>query len=402
MLYFSELRKRAVYTEDNIYVGKLEDIIFQVSETPLISKLVVMSTYKEKLIIPASFIQSINLKIILAKDYITTVLEENELHIAKNLLDKQIIDLRGNKIVRVNDIVLIQDKGNLYVVGVDIGLMGIFRWLGFEKYISNITRLFKIQLTTKLLSWADIQPLELVQGKVRLRKKEDKLKRIRPEDLADYLEETNVINARKFLGILEDTKAASVITSLNINYQTALFKNFKPEKAAKFISLIDPDDAVDVLLTLSLRRREQLLNILSSDKKHELIRLLNISKIPIGNLITTQFFSVTSDETVRSTRQLIKDATQNFTLLYHVYVVNKANQLVGVFNLHELLLHDDDEPIIKFMVQNVIVAHLTTPRELVKKRMLKYELKGMPVIDDNKQILGIITLLSVIKSSENA
>lgn len=399
MLYFSELRGKAIYTEDKIYVGKLEDLIFQVSETPLISKLVVMSSFKEKLIIPVFYLLSINSDIILAKDYITSDLEENELHVAKNLLDKQIIDLRGNKIVRVNDIV-IQDKGKLYVSGVDIGLMGIFRWLGIEKYLIKLYRLFKIQSTSKLLSWADIQPLELVQGKVRLRKKEDKLKRVRPEDLADYLEETNVINAKKFLGILEDSKAADVITNLNINYQTALFKHFKPEKAAQFISLIDPDDAVDVLLTLSIRRREQILNMLSSDKKHEIIRLLNISKTPIGNLITTQFLSITSDETVRSTKQLIKDTTQNFTVLYYIYVVNKTNQLVGVFNLHELLLHDDDEPIIKFMIQNVIVAHLTTPRELVKKRMLKYALKGVPVIDDNKQILGIITLLNIMKSTE--
>lgn len=398
MLYFSELKKKKVYTEDNIYVGELEDLIFLASETPIISKLIIRTNLKEKLIIPSGYIININSELVITKNYIISDLEENELHVVKNLLDKQIIDLKGNKIVRVNDIILQQDKKTLYVMGVDIGLMGIFRWFGFEKLLAKISRLIGIQPTSKLLSWADIQPLELATGKVKLRKKEDKLKKVRPEDLADYLEKTNVINARKLLGILDDPKAADVISSLNINYQTALFKHYKPEKAAKFINLIDPDDAIDVLLTLSLKRRENILNLLSNEKKHELMKLLNISKNQVGSYITSQYLTVTSDEIVKSTLLLIKNSTSHFATLEYIYVVNKINQLVGVFNLHELLLQDKDTPIYKFMIQNVIVTHLTTPKELVLKKMIKYEIKAIPVIDDNKQILGIINLYDIAKS----
>lgn len=389
MIYFSELKGKAVYTEDNILVGKLEDLIFLVTETPLITKLVLRSVFKERLIVSTEFLKNLNEVIFIAKEYITATLEENELYIMKNLLDKQIIDLKGNKIVRVNDII-IQEKGSLYVSGVDIGLLGIVRWFGMEKLINKFLSYFKQQLSSKFLSWADIQPLELVQGKVKLKQKEDKLKSIRPEDLADYLEETNVINARKFLGILDDIKAADVISSLNINYQTALFKHFRPEKAAKFITLIDPDDAVDVLLTLSPKKREIILNNVSSEKKHDIIRLLNLSKNPIGNLVTTQFCVVRSDETVRSTEQKVKNTTQDFPSLEYIYVINESNQVVGVVSLHELLVHNLDEQIYKFMHQNVIVTHLTTPKEIVLKRMIKYSLQSIPVINDEKHILGII------------
>jgi magnesium transporter len=389
MLYFSELKGKKIFTEDNILVGRLEDLIFLVAETPLITKLVIRSVFKERLVVSTSFLKNLNGNIIIAKEYITTDLEENELYIMKNLLDKQIIDLKGNKIVRVNDII-IQEKGTLYVSGVDIGLLGIVRWFGIEKLLNKIFSYFRFQLSSKFLSWGDIQPLELVQGKVKLKKKEDKMKKIRPEDLADYLEETNVVNARKFLGILDDTKAADVISSLNINYQTALFKHFSPEKAAKFVVLVDPDDAVDVLLTLSSKKREMILNCVTSEKKHEIIRLLNLAKNPIGNLVTTQFCVVRSDETVRITEQKIKKTTQDYPSLIYIYVVNELNQLVGVISLHELLIHDLDEQIYKFMTQNVIVTHLTTPKEIVLKRMIKYSLQTIPVINDDKQILGII------------
>ena len=116
------------------------------------------------------------------------------------------------------------------------------------------------------MSWADIQPLELIRGNVKLRKRE-KLEKIRPEDLADYLEKTNVINARKFLKILDTEKAAEVIGNLNINYQTALFKNFHTDKAAKLISFLDPDEAVDVLLTLSKKTGRSVGKIKPKDKR---------------------------------------------------------------------------------------------------------------------------------------
>ncbi|MDO8611079.1 MAG: CBS domain-containing protein, partial [bacterium] len=380
---------KKVYTEDNVLVGRLEDLIFVATENPFITKLVVRSTYKEKLIIPSEYLERMNENITIVKEYIVVDLEENELFVEKNLLDKQIIDLKGNKIVRVNDIAL-QDKGPLYVSGVDIGILGIVRWFGFELTIMRLLNFMHISLASQFLSWGDIQPLELVHGKVKLRKLEDKLKSIRPEDLADYLEKTNVNNARKFLKILDDEKAAAVMSNLNINYQTLMFKHFKPDKAAKFISLIDSDEAVDVLLTLTSKKRELILNELSLQKKQEIISLLNLSNNPIGEMITTQFLTVKSDFTVRMVINKIRNETGHFAFLDYVYVVNSENQLVGVINLHELILQNYETAIYKIMVQNVIVAHLTSPKEIVIKKMLKYKLDALPIINENKHIVGVV------------
>ncbi len=394
MIYFSELQGKKVKTEDNVDVGKLDDIIFLASETPSVTKLVVRGSLKENLIIPIVHLKRINDSVIITKDYITSNLEENELHLVKNLLDKQIIDLKGNKIVRVNDVAL-QDKNELYIAGVDVGLLGILRWLKIESALNHLLNVFNINLTSQFLSWGDIQPLELVRGKVKLRKKEERLQRIRPEDLADYLEKTNVTNVGKFLRILNEKRAAEVIEKLNLNYQAALFRHYKPDKAAKLISFIEPDDAVDILLTLSARRREEIIKNLPEEDRKKLGHLMKYSTTPIGNILTTEFITVLPDNSVREVIDKIKKETADFSLLNNIYTVNKQNQLIGVFNLHELLMQNLDTPVYRFMLQNVMVLQLTTPVEIALHRMIKYNLQSLPVVDKNKSILGVVTSLKI-------
>lgn len=396
MIYFSELKGKDVSTEDNVKVGKLDDLIFLASENPRITKLVVEDLSGNKINISIDHVKKINSNVLINKNYSISELEENELFLLKNIQDKQIIDLKGNKVVRVNDVVL-QDKNGLYVSGVDISLLGIFRWLKLEKYFHKLANFVNYRPISQFLSWADIQPLELARGQVRLKKEEQKLEKLRPEDLADYLEKTNVVNTRKILKILDKKFAADVIRSLNINYQTSLFKYFTPEIAAKFISLIDPDEAVDIILTQSPKKREQIIRLLGESKKTEINHLLKLSNTPIGELITTEYLTVSPEETVKSVITKVRRDSADFFTLLNIYVVNKDNQLIGVFNIHELLLQDDNTQVYKFMIQNVIVVHLTTPVEIVIRKMFKYHLLHLPVIDISKKIQGIITMVDVDK-----
>lgn len=391
MLYFSEIRGKKVLTEDQIEIGHLEDIVFITEDTPLVTKLVIRDRLKEKIYIPIEFLKNINNKIFIYKSYITSDIGENELYVLKNLLDKQIIDLRGDKVVRVND-VAIQNIPNCYIAGVDIGLLGILRNFKLDNLLIWITGLLNIKLSSRFLSWAEIQPLELSRGHVKLRKREDKMTKLRPEDLATYLEETNISNVKRILNILDEEKAANVISNLNINYQTVLFRHFIPEKAAKVLSMIDPDNAVDILLTLSKKRQDEILKFVSDYQKKKITYLIKYSTTPIGELITSEYITVNSDDKVRKVIDKIKKETHDFFYLNTIYVVNTGNQLVGVFNLHELLLQDLDTPVYKFMIQNVLVIHLTTPREIALNKILKYKLQALPVIDDEKKIIGIVTL----------
>lgn len=401
MIYFSELKGKKVVTTDGVEMGYLKDFIFLASENPKVTKLIVRSQSLEPIIIPTSYIDRVGEEIKIYKSYLSAPLEENELYVAKNLMDKQIIDLVGHKVVRVNDVTFqettISGFYELTVLGVDIGLLGIFRWFKLEDVLLKVLGKFNIKVSSQFLSWGDIAPLELARGSVKLKKKEEKLRNIRPEDLADYLEHTNVVNTRKFLKLLDDQKAAGVLNSLNLNYQAEIFRIYKPEKAASLLTLLDSDTAVDIILTLPAKKREQILEYLPEREKKEIAHLLKFSKTQIGNLLSNEFMVVFPDNLVVEVFEKIKSETKDFGLLYNIYVVNSNNQLIGVFNIHELVLQKPDTSVYKFMNQNVIFVYLSTSPEIALKKMIKYWLNTLPVVDDRKNIIGIVTTVSLLK-----
>lgn len=396
MLYFSELENKKVVTTDGIVIGKLDDLIFLLSGKPRLTKLVVR-TPNGKLIISTESLQKLGKVIRIAKYFIQTELEENELYVKRNLLDKQIIDISGNKIVRANDVIL-QEQINLnsnayesFVFGVDIGPLGILRRLHIENVVLKSLRFVGIHIVSKFLSWGDIQPLDLMRGSITVRKEESKLQNMRPEDLADHLEKTNEQNIKRFLKLLDSEFAVKVISSLNLNYQRDLFKTWRPQKSVAVLEKMESDTAVDILLSLSKKRRMELIRIMSPARRQTILDLFALAKTPIGGRLSSEFFTVGPTETVHSVIKKMRKETDEFALLAAIYVINQKNQLIGVFNPHELILQDDDVPVYKFMKQNIVSVQLKTPLEVVVKKILKYRLSCVPVLDGNQQIIGIIT-----------
>jgi len=397
MLYFSELENKKVVNQKGKYFGNLVDLIFLHQDPPNVTKFIIKTPHKTLQSFPPNAIKNINSAITISQIPNDIISVDNEVSLVKSLLDKQIIDLIGNKVVRVND-VIIQDRPVLMISGIDIGLRGILRRLGLSKIISMFMYESRLKIPETFLSWADIQSLEFGQGTIKLRHREEKLARIPAEDLADYLERTTFKNTKRFLTTVSDEQAAEIFSQLNINFQTHVFSSLDKEKIATFIKLMDPDEAADILLTVSNKKRDSVMNELSEEKQHELRHLMNLSSTPVGDLLTTEFITVPSTSTIRDVVNIIKKETNDFSFLTNVYVINNQMHLVGVFSLHEILLQNIDAPVYKFMVQNPIVIYLTTPVDLVIKKLLKYRISCLPVVDKHRHMLGIVSIDDV---SEN-
>ena len=390
MIYFSQILNKEVLTEDQIKVGYLDDLVFLSKETPIVTKILI-KTKKEKFLVPIDFLVKINKQIYIKKNYEETSLSENELYILRNLLDKQIIDIKGNKLVRINDVVLQKEKNDWYVLGVDVGILGILRRLGLSCLGEKILAILRLRLSSQFLSWAEIQPLELARGEVRLKREEKKLSKLRPEDLADYLEQTSINNIQKILPLFDEKLAARVIADLNINYQVGFFQRMLPKKAVSILKLLDSDEVVDILLFLSKKRRESIIGLLPKEKQKEISYLLSVhERGKIGDYLSLEYLAVSPSKTVLEVKNLIKKETADFYFLPYVYVVNEKKQLIGVFSLHELLLQADANFVYKFMNQNLITVHLTTSIDLALRKMIKYKITALPVIDKEKRLLGIV------------
>ena len=398
MLYFSELKGKRVVTENGVTLGKLDDLIFLTENQPTVTKLVVSGHAEAPYLIPTNFLKRLNTTICVSDSFAIEPLSENEMYVSKNVLDQQIIDIKGNKVVRVNDVAIqdipaqIDKPPQMVIAGVDIGIVGILRWFGADETFGRLLRLMGKTVTSQFLSWADVQPLQLVRGQVVLKKEEKKLAKLRPEDLADHLETMSMRGVTRMLDLMDENLASSVVENLNITYQQNLFKQFAPDRSAKLIEHMDADEAVDILLSLTDKRRLNIMSVLSPMKQAEINELMALSSTPIGGLITKKFFAANPNETAGTIRNRIRKETNLSDNILYVYGVNGNRQLVGVANLHELLVQASDTPLYRFMNTSLIVLHLTTPMKIAARRMFKYKLEALPVIDDNKHILGIVLL----------
>lgn len=383
-------------SSDGKRIGRLTDLLFLASGQPFITKLTIASR-GQIVTVPTTSVNVFNGGITLSSGYQTSDAAENELSVRTHLLDQQIIDIKGNKVVRVND-VAIQEKPYLVVAGVDVGVLGIARWLHVEQLLNRGLARFGKTATSDFLAWENIQPVELSRGKVVLKREETKLTKLRPEDLADHLERLSLKNLTKILDLLPNEYEADVIQNLNINHQRLLFRSIKAEHAAHVLSRVDPDEAVDILLSLSPKRREAIRAVLPPAAAGPIDHLMTLSKTDIGGLATSNFFTARPEESAGNLRRRIRSETSAATPLVYVYVINKNSELVGVCNLHELMLQDTDAPAYKFMVPNVVPVYLTTPPEIALTKMIKYKLYALPIINQKRHMLGIVTIDDLIET----
>lgn len=399
MLYFAELSGKPVVSSDGTCIGRVHDFSFLAADQPLITKICVKSQVG-LLTIPITSVKTISdRQILLSPNHESVEPTEQELSVRTHLLDQQIIDIKGNKVVRVNDVV-IQQKPYYVIAGVDVGILGIARWLDVEKYLNKLLSLFGKTVTSDFLSWDDVQPIELSRGTVKLKREETKLTRLAPEDLADHLERLSVKNLTKILDLLPSEFEADVIQNLNVGRQRDLLRNLKPQKAADILSRIDPDEAADILLSLSEKRRATIMPFFSDDAKAPIEYLVSLSKTDIGDLATNEYATADPEELAGKVKARLKSLAGKLSQLSYVYVVNKKRELVGVFNLQELLEQDADMPVYKFMVPNLVVISLTTPKELALKKMIKYKLYALPIITEKREILGLVTIDDLLETME--
>ena len=395
MLYFSELYKEKVFTESKEYIGKLEDLLFLAHETPLITKFIIKTKNNKTITVPSQYVKKNGIGFILKNDYTTKERADNEFSLLYQLQDQQIVDIDGAKIIRVNDVSIHEIP--FAISGIDIGVLGIFRWIGLAKPLLSLLHRLKISYTSDFIAWSEIDPQQVESGRIVLKSEQEKLNKLHPEDLAEHLEHANIQNVLRSLKVMDEEMSARVIADLNVDYQREIFKRFSPEHAGEILSLIGPDEAVDVLLSLDHDRREEILKHIAKGKKGAVTHLLHLAKTPIGHLMSTEYVAVASDMTVREVIEKIRKETGDYSELEYVYCVNKDDQIVGVETLHELLQQKLDTPFYRFMNQNLILGRLTTPKEIALRRMVKYSIYALPIVDENRKLLGVVSLQSVVE-----
>jgi magnesium transporter len=384
-------------TVDDIQIGKVSDfIVGKPEETfPEIDGLVVKTKQGNRMV-PISMVDDIDRNGTVALTVIPhqpAPPEAEALHLVSDLLDKQIVDVDGRKVVRINDIEICSTGGKLRVIAADVGVSGLLRRLGFRGIGKRLTPAMYKGGPRSLIPWNSVAPItEKTPSEVRLAVKQSKLGRLHPSELAEVIGDLSKREAAALVQQLDDETAADAFEHLDRDTQKSLIDDIGTERAADIIEEMDADDAADLIADLSEEDRAKLLGELSTYTAHELRELAKYPKDTAGGLMTTDFVWIYPHRTTEATIKKIRELGPGFEFIYYLYVVDRNDRLLGVLSLRTLLLALPTAFIERVMETDVITVSPETPAVEVAATIAKYDLLAVPVVHESGKLLGVVTV----------
>jgi CBS domain-containing protein len=318
--------------------------------------------------------------------------EQSELYLVADLLDKQIVDVDGRKVVRINDIEVANTGGRLRVVAADVGFAGLLRRLGLRSFgkrwlarISNVPR--------SMIAWDSVAPIhEVNPWNVQLSVKQSRLARLHPSELAEIIGDLSSREALAVVGQLDDETAADAFEHLDTETAKNLIDDIGTERAADIIEEMDADDAADLLAELPEEQQSQLLAEMNAYTAGELRELVKYPEDTAGGMMTTDYVWIYPHRTTEATIRKIREIAPASEFIYYLYVVDKDDHLLGALSLRTLLLSLPTAFVDRIMQTDLITVAPDTPAADVASTIAKYDLLAVPVVDEPGKLLGIVTV----------
>jgi CBS domain-containing protein len=323
---------------------------------------------------------------------------DNELWLSRQVLDKQIVDMDGRRVVRVNDLQLSQVDGNLLLVGVDIGSRGLMRRVNFEGVGRWAAAGLHLDWPQKLISWEAVDPVKSDVNSVKLRIAHTKLAKLHPADIADIVNELSPEDRNAVFNALDDEKAADTLEEIDEpQMQASILERLDVERASDILEAMAPDEVADLLADMPPERAQQLLQKMEDDEAEDVEELLAYREDTAGGLMTTEYVAIQHTLTAGQAIDRLRELEPNAESIYYVYVVDEEEHLLGVLSLRDLIVVKPDTLIRDFMIKNVISVRLDdSPRDIAEV-MEKYNLLAVPVVDEHNRIQGIVTVDDVME-----
>ncbi|HEX7495743.1 MAG TPA: CBS domain-containing protein, partial [Candidatus Limnocylindrales bacterium] len=316
----------------------------------------------------------------------------NEIRLKQDLMDRQIVDIDGRKVVRVNDLRLDEVEGALHLVAVDVGPSGLLRRLGLESSWRTIARGMHREVPERYIDWEDVDPVERTIASVKLRVPHKGLAELHPADLATIIDQLSRSDRVGVITSLDDEVAADAIGEMEPETQADILEDLEPERAADILEEMDPDEAADLVADLSEETREELLGLMEKDEAEEVQELMTYAEDTAGGIMTTEYVAVPATLTAAETIDKLRDLEPTAETIYYVYVTDDANRLVGVLSLRDLIVAKPDTCISTFMLEEPVVVRTDASQEDVTEVVARYNLLAVPVVDAEGRLEGIVTV----------
>lgn len=410
-LNFSELAGRPIVDSAGFLVGRLADLSIRLGEPyPVVRQVFIRPPGQKEIFLIAAGTQ--------VRDWTADPLplsarlselrpgrreDETQILVGEALLDKQVLDVSGAKLERVNDLSLVLGReGELVLAHIDVGLRGLVRRLGWERGVDWVVRAVrpraKYLTSDQLIGWKYVVPTVADPAGLRLALAQRSITRIHPADLAEILEDLPSESRQDLFHALEVDTAARVLSEVEDPrvQEELLTEETDPEKSADVLETMPPDAAADVLSELPEEDASDLLKRMQPEDARAVSSLMQHEEGTAGGLMTSEIVTFPGHITVAEAFQRLREAAPQVEFLYQFYVIDEGRRLVGLVNVRRLFLGKDSDLVKDVMAPwNISVGPDDTPAE-VAEVIEKYNLSAVPVVDGDGVLVGEITVDDIL------
>lgn len=321
---------------------------------------------------------------------------DGDLYLVDSVLDKQIVDLNGRKLVRVNDVRLVSIVNGTYAVAVDIGIEGLLRRVGIVKPIKSLASVFGASLPSKFILWEDVAAIDFSNLNIKLSKSHARLQTLHPSDLADIIEDLGRKASAEVFSALDEEKAADVLEELEIDAQVRILESLSIEKAADVLDKMPADEVADIFDALEDDKVELLLNEMGKDTSQEVRELLYYPDDSVGSIMSTEVLSFNANASIGEVLADLREKQPEAEALYNLFVTDEAEVLIATFSLRDLVVHPAETKISQIM--RPAPVHLSDYQGIteIAEIVSKYNLLAIPVVDRRNVLQGMVVIDDVI------
>ena len=401
IFYLSRVLGKRVYDSEGEIVGKLRDIIV----APYGGKEQVVAfqlrSGRNEYLVAADGVSVVEVKgqFVLRCEKALTHIEEPKgdiLYLRRNVLDRQIVDINGVKMVRVNDLRLAQMSTGIFVVAVDVGFEGVLRRIGMAKPLKKIYSLFGKDIPNKLILWDDVETVDVGQSGIRLTETYSKLETLHVSDLADIIEDMDTRMQKEVFASLDDEKAADVLEELESDAQQKVLDGMSVGKAADLLEKMPADEAADILEDMSEEKAEKLLSEMEREASDEVRKLLEYEDDEVGALMTTDFISYGEDSSIEHVLEDLRRQKPEASEIYSLNIVDSGEHLIASVSLRDVVVAEPDTKLSEIMDEKVICVRDTDDVSSITEIISKYNLLAVPVVDEHMVLVGMVIIDDVV------
>ena len=406
MLHATEVLGAEAYDQLGNFVGRVKEMFIVPDEQPnRVSRLLLSRGKFRPLVARYDQVESV----VPGRVNLTTdegaleLFQPNEgwLAVQKDLLDQQIIDTNGRKVVRVNDVDLTDHRTNgnteLRVSQVDVGLPGAVRRL--LKGIASPAAIRRIQekLPQRTIRWEFVNLVEPDPlRRVKLRLSSERLSELHPADIADIMEQLSPDERQSIIGSLDEETAAEAIAELDKQLQTQVVEKLDPERAADIISEMSPDAAADLIQSLEPEKSKEVLDEMENREANEVESLLRFDENTAGGVMTTEIVVVGEDATRGEVVDYIRFHDVSPDQLDNIVLINREAALAGTVPIARLVLASSDQRLAEIISEPVLSVTADTNDRDVFELFDKYNLRSLAVVNESNVPIGAITVDDVV------